>query len=159
MNIFILSADPHEAAVSQCDAHVVKMLLESTQLLCNCLPENTFPEQYKRTHYNHPCSIWTRSSHNNAAWLLNHAFWLSYEYTHRYCKVHKCHRILQILVKILVSHGVEYSTPKEFAICMPSQFIAQDNPVESYRNYYQHKKETMHLFRYTRRAEPSWLSL
>ena len=33
MNIFYLSRDPHEAARLQCDRHVVKMILETGQLL------------------------------------------------------------------------------------------------------------------------------
>jgi hypothetical protein len=36
MNIFYLSRDPHEAAMLQCDRHVVKMILETAQLLSYC---------------------------------------------------------------------------------------------------------------------------
>ena len=33
MNIFILDEDPAEAARQQCDKHVVKMIVESAQML------------------------------------------------------------------------------------------------------------------------------
>ena len=65
MNIFVLDNDPFKAAEYQCDKHVVKMVLETAQLLCSA--HETAP--YKRTHYNHPCAIWTRSSLSNYMWL------------------------------------------------------------------------------------------
>lgn len=34
MNIFVLDQDPVKAAEYLCDRHIIKMLLESTQLLC-----------------------------------------------------------------------------------------------------------------------------
>lgn len=49
MNIFVLSTDPVQAAQMQCDKHVVKMVLESAQLLCSVFSEESVP--YKRTHY------------------------------------------------------------------------------------------------------------
>ena len=33
MNIFILDQDPIAAAVQQCDKHIVKMVLESAQMM------------------------------------------------------------------------------------------------------------------------------
>ena len=36
MNIFYLHKDPVVAAQMSCDKHVVKMILESAQLLCTC---------------------------------------------------------------------------------------------------------------------------
>ena len=33
MNIFLLSENPYEAAVQQCDKHIVKMVTESAQML------------------------------------------------------------------------------------------------------------------------------
>ena len=34
MNIFVLDRNPEIAAQQQCDKHVVKMILESAQMLC-----------------------------------------------------------------------------------------------------------------------------
>lgn len=34
MNIFVLSEGPVEAARMQCDKHVVKMIVETAQMLC-----------------------------------------------------------------------------------------------------------------------------
>ena len=55
MNIFYLSHDPEEAAQYQYNKHVVKMILESAQLLCTAhreLGNDDVP--YKSTHKNHP---------------------------------------------------------------------------------------------------------
>lgn len=63
MNIFILSYDPEEAALMQCDQHIVKMPLETAQMLCTAYPIEIAP--YGRTHFNHPCNLWIRESRAN----------------------------------------------------------------------------------------------
>lgn len=54
MNIFILDTDPIVAAKYLCDKHIVKMAVESCQLLSTALPQDKAP--YKHTHINHPCA-------------------------------------------------------------------------------------------------------
>ena len=70
MNIFVLHKDPVVAAQMQCDKHVVKMLLESAQMLCSPFEPGSAP--YRRSHYNHPCSKWARESSSNYQWLWDH---------------------------------------------------------------------------------------
>ncbi len=74
MNIFILDEDITKSAQAHCDKHVVKMILESAQLLCTAVNyyagEQVTP--YKSTHMNHPCSIWVRESLAN--FLLFNSF-------------------------------------------------------------------------------------
>lgn len=162
MNIFILSDTPYHAAIQQCDAHVVKMVLESTQLLCNCFPENTFPGQYKRTHYNHPCSIWARESLLNFGWLLDHAHWLALEYHKRYGRIHKCRTVLDIIELIDYSKYFDKFEQTPFALAMPDSCIQFNekgdiDPIKSYRTYYITKSKTMKRFTYTGRTAPEWL--
>ena len=62
MNIFYLSEGPVDAASSQGDKHVVKMILESAQMLCTahhaCPSDAQRPEKfYKQAHLNHPSSL------------------------------------------------------------------------------------------------------
>jgi len=78
MNIFILSQDPHKAAQYMCDKHVVKLLLESAQIL-----STVSQGPYKPTHQNHPCTLWTAQGRDNYHWLVEHALELCREYTHR----------------------------------------------------------------------------
>ena len=58
MNIFVLDYDPELAAQMQCDKHVVKMVLESTQMLHTINAKHELPYTYKPTHMNHPCVKW-----------------------------------------------------------------------------------------------------
>ena len=77
MNIFYLDEDPILAAQMHCDKHVVKMILESAQLLSTAhrlLDGNKLADErglYKATHINHPSSIWVRKSSENYYWLWN----------------------------------------------------------------------------------------
>lgn len=134
MNIFILDECPDKAARFQCDKHVVKMVLETTQLLMNCHDNAS----YKRTHYNHPCSRWVRESYRNYIWLLEHGFCLASEYTKRYNREHACYE------KIAALSWKDPGLPKiprtPFVICVPEKFKINDDPVLSYRNFYNKDK-------------------
>lgn len=92
MNIFILSKDPIIAAQMQCDKHVVKMILETAQLLCSPFEKGEAP--YKRSHFNHPSAIWTRENKSNYEWLITHGLALCEEYTFRYGKEHKSKQVI-----------------------------------------------------------------
>ena len=88
MNIFYLSECPVESAQAQCDKHVVKMILESAQMLCTahhaCPSDAERPEKfYKQAHLNHPSTIWTRGNRSQYLWLYNHMLALGEEYTKR----------------------------------------------------------------------------
>ena len=66
MNIFFLDENPQLNAQYHCDKHVVKMILETAQLLCSVhhmCDEVDVP--YKLAHKNNPCSIWCRKSLTN----------------------------------------------------------------------------------------------
>ena len=69
MNIFILDLDPQSCAEAHCDKHVVKMILETAQLLSSALWITGVEAPYRLTHKNHPCAIWTRESLDNYMWL------------------------------------------------------------------------------------------
>jgi len=88
MNIFYLNSDPVVAAEKQYNKHVVKMILESAQLLCSAhhMLDSEIDVPYKLTHKNHPSAVWTRTSLQNYAWLYYHMLALGDEYTKRYGK-------------------------------------------------------------------------
>lgn len=92
MNIFVLDRCPDQSARWQCDKHVVKMVLESAQLLSTAhhvIDEPTDAPIYKIAHRNHPCAIWARRSVQNYTWLRDHYVALADEYQRRYNKQHK----------------------------------------------------------------------
>lgn len=92
MNIFVTNPCPHLSAKYLDDKRVIKMILESAQML-NVALINTYKTDgigYKLTHVNHPCTKWVCSNSANYTWLYLHFISLCAEYTKRYNKVHKC---------------------------------------------------------------------
>jgi hypothetical protein len=109
MNIFVLSVLAHTAAKMHCDKHVVKMILESTQILYTVLhvagvdiPRRKDLSVYKATHAKHPCVMWAVASRAHCQWLLQMALRLCAEYNERYCKVHACQAHLQLFLDTCV---------------------------------------------------------
>ena len=135
MNIFVLDKNPHVAAMYACDKHVVKMILESAQMLCSVQPEGTAP--YKRSFYNHPCTKWVRASSENYDWLIEHARALCTEYTRRYGKVHKSEKVIDWCDANRPELPDVGLTP--FAQAMPEDYKNED-AVEAYRTYYRNDK-------------------
>ena len=74
MNIFYLHEDPQKAAEYQYDKHVVKMILESAQMLCTAHHhyDNGDNVPYKKAHYNHPSTVWARANKPQYYWLYKH---------------------------------------------------------------------------------------
>lgn len=151
MNIFILDFDPKLAAQYQCDKHVVKMCLESTQLLSTASHLLTGAGPYKKTHENHPCAIWARKSYHNYCWLLWHTEALFQEYTTRYNKVHKS--IYAFAEIDLTPDLFDKQEVTPFMQAMPDQY-KHSNPVTAYRNYYIHEKAPIAKWAYT--STPEW---
>ena len=88
MNIFFLDLNQRKCAKWHVDKHVIKMILESVQLLCSAhhiFPNknNLYSPPYKLTHKNHPCSKWVRESLSNYKWLIKLAKELSKRSTGR----------------------------------------------------------------------------
>jgi len=157
MNIFYLHESPTTAAEYMCDKHVVKMILESAQLLCTahhvCPSDAERPEKfYKKTHINHPCAIWARSCTGNYRWLCDHAQSLLNEYTYRYGKQHATTSVIRWCKAN--DPDIPESEPTEIAQCMPDEYKA-DDPVVAYRNYYNQAKS--HLHSWKKREVPHWI--
>lgn len=151
MNIFVLDQTALLSAQYQCDKHVVKMVLESAQLLSSVYEPGKGP--YKRTHYNHPCAIWARTCYENWVWLLFHADALSKEYTYRYGRVHACDSIIgQMALNQPYLPAIGHMTP--FAQCMPDIYKNPD-PVVAYRNYYLGAKQDIAKWN-KGRGKPDW---
>lgn len=108
VNIFFTDKNPQLAAQNLCDQHVIKMILESAQMLSTTyrelygelavqdkgktvrkLPLPMEAILYKSTHVNHPMNVWLRNDPANYAWLVSHFWFLCAEYSYRYKgKVH-----------------------------------------------------------------------
>lgn len=167
MNIFVLSWIIENCVIYHCDKHVIKMILETTQLLSTCqhvansnnaevwLSENKI---YKKTHHNHPSSIWTRECRENYIWLCHLGLALCKEYDYRYDKSphsHACYSKLIFLIthvpSTLPSNSGIITTPK---MAMPDKYKSAD-PILSYRTYYLNDKQRMLVWR--KRGPPYWV--
>ena len=155
MNIFILHHNHTICAKYHCDKHIVKMIIETAQLLYTCILIsgiighdhsiiNTAPlnssgnHGYRPTHKNHPCSIWLRESIANYEWLCNLGIELCKQYTLRYGKIHATQLHIEWLC--CVCPNIPDRNMTTFAVVMPDDCKIYKNnmidPIESYRKYY-----------------------
>ena len=61
MNIFFLDKDPVKAAQLQCDKHVVKMVLETAQMVSTAVRNQGHDVGYLLAYPKHPMTIWAVS--------------------------------------------------------------------------------------------------
>ena len=144
MNIFYLDEDPRVAVSYFYNKHVVKMILESAQMLCtahHCIMGEDADVPYKMAHVNHPSTVWARRSANNYAWLYDHFVALSKEYTKRYGKVHLSYTKCKDKVNILPG-GLAWSGLTEMPQCMPDKY-KDPCSIKAYWNYYIGEKHTV----------------
>lgn len=155
MNIFYLHDNPRTAAEYQCDKHVVKMVLETAQLLSTAHHISGSPHAsalYKATHKNHPSAVWVRENKGNYLWALEHLKSLLSEYTYRYNKVHKTARLIPILENVPDISDDEMTEPPQ---CMYDDCRHPD-VVHAYRTYYAERMGEIDM-RWTKRSKPTWL--
>lgn len=179
MNIFYLDKSPEQCATWMVDKHVVKMILETAQLLCTShrvldgtlteiitdkgkrkkvyvLPNSLDKTMYTATHVNHPSAVWARETNNNYHWLHQHLIGLLKEYTFRYGKKHK--------VELSGLHEVLRKSPNNIRMakmttmpsCMDTEYKVSKDPIKNYRNYY--RKGKSHLHKWKKRSPPNWIT-
>jgi len=150
MNIFYLSKNIKKCVMYHCDKHIIKMILETTQLLCSAIWILGGKAHYKLTHKNHPCSVWTRMSKANWKWLKELGMELCKEYTYRYGKVHKTQKVIENL-ECPDLPNLNFSEPYQ---AIPDEY-KNENVVVAYRNYYYNEKA--HLHSWKKRDVPNWI--
>ena len=188
MNIFALSRLVKECAEMHCDQHVIKMILESAQLLCTAhrvldgfekivetgkmtstgkmrkIKRWIHPDEeketllYKSCHVKHPCGVWVQASKENYDWLFNLFVELCKEYTFRYKKTHASESLTNVLSVSPLNIPTDVGLT-EFAQAMPDDVKSVDS-IEAYKNYYRVYK--IHIkngpLRWTGRNTPSFIS-
>ena len=175
MNIFVLDEDPVLAAQMHCNKHVVKMILETAQLMSTAIWDagnddikktvskekreawirDHYSKIYKPTHRKHPCALWARENSVRFNWLKRLGLALCQEYTYRYGKVHKSQAVIEAL-KFPIFDACFIDPPlRPFVQAMPDDFKVEKDAVQAYRNYYRGAKQRMLV--YTRREPPEWI--
>lgn len=180
MNIFVLDRDPVVAAQQQCDKHVVKMIVESGQMLSTAHRlldgnpvielskngrrmtvwklEDSYMENalYKSVHPKHPSTLWTCESIANYHWHYTHFIALATEFEYRYGKVHSTRTKLEEPLSRLPKNipQVNELTPFRLAMGSNPECMTSD-PVESYRKFYMTKQKRFKM-EWSKREIPSW---
>ena len=166
MNIFVTDPDPVKSAQCLPDKHVVKMPLESCQMLAivastkwghgfGKLPklDGTPYLTDKGAFRGHPCTIWAQE---NYRWLIEHGLALCAEYTHRYGKVHSCQHTLEH-AKMIFPPSIGEVTP--FARAMPDEFKYDTSidTITAYKRYIASKPWASSNYLRDPSRKPNWL--
>ena len=182
MNIFALDKSPEVSAEMACDKHVVKMILESAQMLCavqrvqdgvmyhgksangrkikRWRHPNTMMEQtlYKAGWINHLSTQWVMKSAYNYNWLYRHFIALNEEFKKRFKGVD--HTSVVKLKEVL------RNPPKNSPLnvvgtlptpAMPDECKVPGDVVGSYRKYYIMKKRDFATWKEPSKV-PEWYS-
>jgi len=136
VNIFFLDRDPEEAARFHSDQHVIKMALESTQILCSALHRHGIEAPYKPTHGGHPSVRWAGDSLPHWRWVRRLALALCEEYAFRFGKNHGCRAVIEALPQVPAIPDSGWVDPP---LVMPESYRTGD-PVLAYRDYYRAEK-------------------
>lgn len=140
-----------------CDQHVLKMLVEYTQILMTTHHLHGKKVPWRPTHVNHPCVRWAASSRMNYLRLLLLTRVLGIEYSYRW---HKRHMVAQFLYGDLLIPPMKDGELTPPPLCMPDNYIQDHgagpwgNAVFCYRNYYLGAKLS---FATWKRGMPEWV--
>lgn len=155
MNIFVTDPCPIQSARNLPDKHIVKMPLETCQMLAiiysdwyygvgKLYKKDGTPYATKRGAFrNHPCTQWAAASPHNLAWLIRHGYGLCHEYTARYGKEHTCfdviHQAERIFHKSFPDQLLSHSSTKvvDFTRAMPEdiKFDKTIDTITAYKRY------------------------
>ena len=170
MNIFVLDYNPEKCAEYHCDKHVVKMILETVQMICtnhrvaNILTKDYKEIPYQATHVEHPCTVWARQSKQNYLWLCELLEALHMEWQYRYKEYnednyeeteHKSYVVFKQLNHEAYANSLPNIGLQPFAQAMPIEYRHPTDAVEAYRLYYVREKSD--ILKYTKRNKPKWL--
>ena len=151
MNIFVTDADPIQSAHNLPDKHIVKMPLETCQMLSIIYSDwyygvgqlhrtNGQPYATARGAFrNHPCTQWAAANQYNLAWLIRHGQALCAEYTARYNKQHACAPAIleaDYIYKRCFDHFADemYHKVTSFTRAMP-EYIKYDDTISTITAY------------------------
>ena len=140
MNVFASNRSPDLSARYLADRHVVKMVVESAQILSTAMTitGRAIPGIYRVTHIHHPC-VQAAKDPEYFLWVVQHGLALSDEYTVRF---HKTHASAEVLLRIAETVEIDRcANPQYWPLAMPDEFKCAD-PHQSYIEYLRNKYKT-----------------
>lgn len=175
MNIFYLDQDPVKSARAHGDKHIVKMPLETAQMLSTIWhlfgDDNEVKNNiYKATHATHPCTQWVATNKSTYGWTYRFYVALCQEFEFRRGKIHASYGFSTYLSLVPggLSEGKFIAPPQ----CMPDQFTIENESkvgqvtntsnseitCRAYRNYYQYKFDAGIAEYNWKRGKPDWIT-
>jgi len=152
MNIFVTNRCPIQSARNLPDKHVVKMPLETCQMLSIIYSDwyygvgklyKSDGKPYRTAHgafRNHPCTQWAAANQYNLAWLIRHGYALCHEYQARYGKVHTCLDVISQAERIyhksfdIISLSYASRLVTDFTRAMP-EYLKYDTTITTIEAY------------------------
>ena len=152
VNVFATDIDPVIAAYNLDDKRVVKMCVETAQLLSQALIANGSSATgiYASNHAKHPSALWAGSTRANFMWLVTHGLALCDCYTNVYYKRHKSRDVIEQCR--LNASDIPDGPITTFAIAadrVQYSMLDRSEPVECYRHY-------MRIKWYNDKRKPTW---
>ena len=176
MNIFVTDPCPIQSARNLPDKHIVKMPLETCQMLAIIYSDWYYGvgKLYKKdgTPYRtahgafrkHPCTIWAAANQYNLAWLIRHGYALCTEYALRYDKDHTCFDVIEQAERIYHKCfdeplSIASSKVTEFTRAMPEYIKYNDriSTIEAYKYYLNTKPWLAHNYLRIPSRKPSFI--
>lgn len=180
MNIFIFDLDHTASARSYCDKHIVKQILEHTQMMACAvrvleLPDAIIPVNQKGKPYgwgyrNHPCARWMSESKDHLWWSVQLTLAMCHEFTRRFHKTHSCEANIALIHNYLERNG-SYSLPESYVLAIKDEWMPHlvaagivssptdkrvdpNTAVAAYRFYMNHFKRHLAEWKYS--SAPDW---
>ena len=182
MNIFYVDKNPETAAKMMCDKHIIKMILESAQMLCTAkrvLDGTEYVDRtkngrkitrwrldnpneeatiYKAGWLGHPSTQWVMKSAYNYIWLYKHMMALNEEYKLRWQK-DKDHTSITKLGQLLSVPPINARIDvigTDATPAMPDHCKVPGDSVASYRKYYIIEKRRFAKWEKPNAVMPDW---
>ncbi len=165
MNIFVLDLDPVKSAEYHCDKHVIKMILESCQIISTVFDRYGMHQKFmtKPCFKNHPCTLWAGNSTANLSYIIQLGNLLDDELYKRYNKHHAFHNLLRWFIdnQDILDILIDNKTRTPFVLAMPDyikDFYTREDleVVKAYREYY--IKEKAYFAKWRLGNVPYWFT-
>lgn len=160
MQLFVLDKKPTLAVHYLVDCHVIKMCLETAQILSGVILRyrgELSAGMPKPQNITHPV-IRAIDTNAKVSWVLSYFESLLEEYSNRFGKKHKYDNLSGLYYSFFPVASKIAGNCNGLA-CVFTNFITNEKDmIEAHRAYYKFKKSIIKRWKYTNCKEPDWLA-
>jgi Pyrimidine dimer DNA glycosylase len=164
VNFFLLSWDPDECVKAMFDKHIVKMPLETCQLLSTTwwLLEPDVAKKWnqknriykKLSNHNHGVCKWVSETEENYRIMIRFGLKMCEEFQFRQGCRHSAHDKMEFLNRSRSPNGFVQQGLTDLYLAMPDKYKDKD-PVVAYRKLYM-SEEKNYMAAWKNRGPPNW---